>query len=97
MKAAEFIRQDEANEVAKEASDLITNQLVSSAVASAIALTPIERKEWPIADFDMKYFVEVMLNLFGERNHERLRAILRGEDVRWWGDEDSEGNKAVER
>ena len=93
---AKFIRQDDATEVAKDASNLITQQLVNSAIASAVALTPIERKTWPVADFDMKYFAEIMLNLFEERNHDYLRAILRGEDVRWWGDEDSEASDAEE-
>jgi hypothetical protein len=44
----------------------------------------------------MKYFAEVMLNLFEERNHDYLRAILRGEDVRWWEDENSEASEAGE-
>lgn len=89
---AEFIRQTEANDVAKKADNLITRQLVDSAVAQALAFTPLERKEFPIADFDMKYFVEVMLNLFGEKNHNYLRAILDGKDLRWWDDEELEAN-----
>ena len=94
---AEFIRQDEVNEVAKETTDPVTKQLVNSAIASAVALTPLERKEWPVCDFDMKYFAEVMLTLFAERNHEYLTAILRGEDMRLWGDEDSGDNEVGER
>jgi hypothetical protein len=90
---AEFIRRDEANEATKKANDLITRQLVDSAVTQALVITPLERKEWPASDFDMKYFVEVMLNLFDEKNHKELRAILDGKDLRWWDDNELEINK----
>ena len=36
----------------------------------------LKEKEWPIADFEMKYFVEVMLNLFSAHNHDRLRPFF---------------------
>jgi hypothetical protein len=84
----EFIRQEEAAKAITKAEDLATNQLVTRATVQALVFTPLEKNERPIADFDMKYFVEVMLNLFRPENHKTIQAILNGEDLRWFDDED---------
>jgi ABC-type phosphate/phosphonate transport system ATPase subunit len=86
----EFIQQSEASEVVKRADNLATQQLVSMAIMRALVFTPQETNEFPIADFDMKYFTEVMLNLFDKKNHSNIQAILNGQDFRWFGDEDFE-------
>ena len=83
-----FIQQNEAIEARKKADNLITQQLVDMATTQALLFTPKETNEFPIADFDMKYFVEVMLNLFHEKNHKTILAILNGEDLRWFDEED---------
>jgi hypothetical protein len=84
----EFIQHGEAIEARKKADNLITQQLVDMAMIQALLYTPKETNEFPIADFDMKYFVEVMLNLFNKKNHKTIQAILNGEDFRWFDDED---------
>ena len=85
---AKFIRQEEAGKVSKKADNLITRQLVDMAMVQALLTTPRETQEWFVADFDLKYFAEVMLNLFSEKNHKTIQAILNGEDLRWFDDED---------
>lgn len=40
----------------------------------------------PVADFDLKFFVEVMIEFC--RDHESLKKILAGEDLRWFDDEE---------
>lgn len=83
---AEFLQQDESAIASKKANNLATKQLVLMAITQALIFTPKETGEYPIADFDMKYFTEVMLNLFNEKNHKNIQAILNGEDLRWWND-----------
>jgi hypothetical protein len=85
---AKFIRQEQAAKVSQKADNLITRQLVEMAMVQALLTTPRETQEWIVADFDLKYFAEVMLNLFSEKNHKTIQAIFNGEDLRGWDDED---------
>jgi hypothetical protein len=85
---AQFIRQDEMREVRKKATTLLHQQLVDMATTQAFLFTPKETHAWPCADFDMEYFTEVMVNLFKDENLSTVRAILNGEDLRWFGDDE---------
>lgn len=85
---AQFIRREEATEIRKKATTLLHQQLVDMATTQALLLTPKETNAWPCADFDMAYFTEVMVNLFKDENLKTVRAILGGEDLRWFDEED---------
>jgi hypothetical protein len=41
-------------------------------------------KKKPISDFDLRFFVDAMLEFCND--HETLKRILAGEDLRWFDD-----------
>lgn len=78
-----LINQDEAWKLQQTISDLTTRQLVASALTQAILLFFQEEAEH---DLDLKFFAEIMIRFSSK--HEYLRAILRGEEIRWFPEDD---------
>lgn len=64
--------------------DPITNQLMNMA-NFAVLKRFFETKKFPVADFDLRFFLEVVLDICSD--HETLRKVLAGEDLRCWTDD----------
>lgn len=80
-----LLRQPESWELLASEKDLITNQLLNKATMCVVKALANSEKQ-PIADFDLKFFVEVMIEFC--RDHENLKKILAGEDLRWFDEEE---------
>jgi hypothetical protein len=78
-----LINLDEAWKLQQTISDLTTRQLVASALTHAALLFSQEDAEH---DLDLKFFAEIMIKF--SSNHQYLKAILRGEDLRWFPEDD---------
>jgi hypothetical protein len=64
---AELLRQDEAAKLLRSVNDLTTNQLMS--IANTLVIKRyLEQDERPVADFDLRFFMEVMLEFCGDHN-----------------------------
>ncbi len=81
---AELLRQDEAAQLLRSVKDLTTSQLMNIA-GTLIIKRYLKQEGLPITDFDLKFFMEVMMEFCGD--HDTLRRILDGEDLRWFADD----------
>ena len=82
---AEFLRQAEMKELIAAQSDPIMRDLMT--MANHMLVLKVMRKEaGPTSDFDLKYFMEIIHDLAGER--ETLKKILdgRGDELIWMAD-----------
>jgi hypothetical protein len=73
-----LLRTTEANELLSSVDDPITHHLLSN-VLYRLLLKYQVRREVPIADLDLRYFVEILVESFAD--HNALRRILAGELV----------------
>jgi hypothetical protein len=83
-KEPRMIRLEESAELHKSVKDQITLQILGMAT-TCVMRKFIENKHLPVADFDMRFFSEAMLDFCNK--HENLRRILAGEDLRWFDDD----------
>lgn len=83
--ASKILRFDEAMLLLRSVDDLTTNQLMNTATFEVLKRFS-ESKELPVADFDLRFFMEAMLDFCSK--HNTLRQILAGEDLRLWTDDD---------
>jgi hypothetical protein len=79
-----LLNQKESSELIASTEDIITNRLMNAACYCIIKRF-LENKSLPVADFDMRFFSEAMLEFCS--NHELLRKILDGKEVGWFADE----------
>ena len=79
-----MLRYSESAELISSVKDLTTQKLLSAA-SYCIIKRFLENKNLPIADFDLRFFSEAMLEFCS--NHELLQKILNGEDVGWFDDQ----------
>jgi hypothetical protein len=69
----------EAMELLNSVEDLTTSQLMNR--ANFVVLRRFnEEGQLPVADFDLRYFMEIIHEFCSD--HESLRRILQGEDLR---------------
>jgi hypothetical protein len=80
-----LLKQNEAMELLSSVKDLVANQLMNQANFYVIKRF-VARETAPASDFDLRFFMEVMEELFNDQ--EVLRRILNGEDLRIWTDEE---------
>lgn len=80
----DLLRWDEAMELLRSVNDPITSQLMNMANFAVLRKT-LQAKEHPVADFDLRFFFEVMADFCSD--HETLRKVLAGEDMRLWSDD----------
>lgn len=75
-----MLRQEEAAQLREQEPNPITAQLMEMAQATLI-IRSLRGEKGPIADFDLRYFMEVIQEFCGQ--HDTLRAILaaRGEEL----------------
>jgi hypothetical protein len=93
-KTTEILRQEESWEILSSIKDLKTNQLLNKATM-CIVHTYMNSKEQPVSNFDLRFFVEAMLEFCND--HETLKRILAGEDLRWFDDEEIENPNLIEQ
>jgi hypothetical protein len=77
-----FLRRTEMQELVDSEKDPITEHLME--MAAQVVFSRVVRKERPpIADFDLRYFMEVVQDFAGQ--HETLKTILagRGSELVW--------------
>lgn len=79
-----MLRYDEAIDRLRQAEDLRTRQLAYDAVFRVLRRFT-EQRDLPVADFDLEFFVEIVLEFCSE--HENIQRLLNGEDLRWWPEE----------
>ena len=72
-----FIRSAEAGQFISEITDPVTKALVSN--AHFHLFRRLTEKRFPKGSFDMRFFVEVMAEMFS--NHDVVRRLLEGERV----------------
>jgi hypothetical protein len=77
-------RGDEAREMLKSVKDPTTNQLMNM-INFEVLKRFFERKDLPVCDFDMLFFMEVIREFCSQ--HSTMRKILAGEDLRAWTDD----------
>jgi hypothetical protein len=80
--AAGFLRQQEMEELIASEKDPITEHLMS--MAAQVVFSRLVRKEkGPTADFDLRYFMEIIQELASK--HEILKKILggHGDELVW--------------
>jgi hypothetical protein len=80
-----LLKQNEAMELLNSVKDLVANQLMNRA-NFYVTKRFMARETAPVSDFDLRFFMEVMEELFNDQ--EALRRILNGEDLRVWTDEE---------
>ena|ERR1700730_13323533 len=81
-----FLRQTEMEELIASEKDPITQHLMTMA-ADVVLSRMLTKKNGPIADFDLNYFMEIVQQFANE--HETLKKILSGRgDELIWLDED---------
>ena len=71
-----FLRQDEMNALIESETDPITADLMNQA-ANVVMLRVLRKEKRPIADFDLRYFMEVIQEFASD--HDVLRKSLEGE------------------
>jgi hypothetical protein len=88
MGDVEMVRHDEAMALLRslEDGDAITKILVNNAMFHLLRRVNT-RRELPVRDFDVMYFVELMREMFSE--HDVLKRMLDGERVGAFFDDDS--------
>ncbi len=69
----------------RSVSDPITNQLMNMANFEILNRF-LEGSNLPASDFDLRFFIEAMRDFCGQ--HENIRKVLAGEDLRAWTDDD---------
>ena len=72
---AGFLRQEEMNELIAQEQDPITADLMSQA-AYVLVMTVGSQKTRPVADFDLRYFMEIIRDFVSD--HEILKSTLEG-------------------
>lgn len=72
-----FIRSEEAGEFIESLTDPVTKILVNN--AHYHLYKRLAEKRLPEGDFDMRFYVEVMAEMFSE--HDVLKRMLAGENV----------------
>ncbi|HVJ27390.1 MAG TPA: hypothetical protein VM493_07585 [Vicinamibacterales bacterium] len=78
-----WVHYDEAMSLIRTFNDPALEQFVMRAVT--IVVQNYSKGVAPSAPLDMVYFVNTLVELFGQRR--ALARILAGEDLRWWGDD----------
>lgn len=77
-KIPQLLKWDEAMELLRSVDNPTTNQLMNMANFEILRRF-FQTKELPSEDFDLRFFMEVMLAFCSD--HIRLRRILEGEDL----------------
>ena len=72
-----FIRSEEAGQFIESLDDAVTKVLVNN--AHYHLYKRLAEKRLPQGEFDMRFYVEVMAEMFGE--HDVLKRMLAGENV----------------
>lgn len=87
MGDAKMVRHDEAMALLRslDGGDAITKSLVNNAMFHLLRRVNT-RRELPVSDFDLMYFVELMREMFSE--HDVLKRMLDGERVGAFFDDD---------
>ena len=82
-----FLRQEEMNALIASEKDPITADLMSQA-AHLVVLRVMRQEKGPMADFDLRYFMEVIQEFASD--HEALRRSLegRGSQEEWLSEND---------
>ena len=93
-KIPEILRQDEARQILLSVEDLTTNQLLNKA-NMCILSKYMQNRELLMSDFDLKFFLEAMLEFCSD--HENLKRILDGENLRWFDDDEMENPNLTEQ
>lgn len=75
--AGGFIRSEEAGQFIESITDPVTKILVNNAHYQLFRR--LAEKRLPEGEFDMRFYVEVMAEMFGE--HDVIRRMLAGENV----------------
>jgi hypothetical protein len=77
-----FLRQTEMNDLIASEEDPITQHLMEMA-AHVVISRVLTRKDGPIADFDLNYFMEIVQEF--AREHKTLKTILegKGDELIW--------------
>jgi hypothetical protein len=80
--APTFLRQREMNELVDAEQNPVTRDLMVFAYHSLVSLV-IRKAEGPIADFDLRYFMQVIQEFSSD--HDGLRGFLDGKsnDTEW--------------
>lgn len=86
IQSAEILRQEEAWQVVRSVDDPITSQLLSRANV-CILNAYVQQKGLLSNNFDLKFFAEAMLEFC--KDHNDLRKILAGEDLRLFNEAES--------
>lgn len=80
----QLLRQDEAHAViVSTEDDRVLNLLMNNAFYHLIKIMA-EEKKFPVCDLDACHLMELMKNIFSEKDI--IRRILDGENVRWFDD-----------
>jgi hypothetical protein len=79
-----WINHDAALSQVRAIGDPIAEQFVMRAVMLVVNANSAGKV--PDEKFDMLFFVERMVEFFGQKD--ALSRILAGEDLRWWPDDD---------
>lgn len=82
-----LLRQNEAMDLLKSVNNAVTNQLMNMANFEVLKRF-MEREGLPTNDFDLRFFMEAMRDFCSQ--HDTIRKILAGEDLRAWTDHDLE-------
>lgn len=85
IKIPRLLNWDEAMKLLGSVEDKATSQLMNMANFEVLKRF-FQLKHFPAADFDLRFFMEVMLEFCSD--HDTLRKILAGEDVRMFSDDD---------
>lgn len=82
-----FLRQEEMNALIAKEKDPITADLMRQA-AHLVVLKVLRQDEGPVADFDLRYFMEVIHEFVSD--HEALQRTLEGKvsQEAWLPDEE---------
>lgn len=84
--AGELLRWDEAMRVLEAVDDPITGQLMNMANFEVMKRFQGKDEGLPLADFDLRFFMEVMRDFCSD--HDNLRKVLDGQDLRMLTEED---------
>ena len=78
-----IINHDEAMEILRSVKDPVTNQLMNMANFEVLKRF-LEHRDLPACDFDLVFFLKVVKDFCSQ--HEAIRKILAGEDLKAWTD-----------
>ncbi len=81
---SQLLRWDEAMQLLNSVEDPITNQLMNRANFEILKRF-FKLKDYPVSDFDLRFFMEIMLAFCSDHNN--LREILSGENVGVFSDD----------